>query len=145
MRRSFLSGQRPGDAQQATTRRASNRRSSRFGLRPRLEELERRDLLASYTTLEDTPLNVSDSTMAGATIVTAPGHGKVSLAASGGFVYSPAENYNGGDSFTYSINPPAGTLPPTTLTEVDITIAPVNDAPKALPDQFGGQENTPLT
>src|SRR5437016_1437625 len=85
--------------------------SASFGMRPRLESLERRDLLASYTTPEDTPLAVSDASMAGAIIVTAPDHGKVFLASAGGFIYSPNADYNGSDHFTYSISSPAGTLP----------------------------------
>jgi len=115
-------------------------------MQPRLEALERRDLLTSYayTTAEDTQLAVTDSTITGATIVTAPTHGKVSFAASGGFVYTPAENYNGSDGFTFSINPNT-TSPPTTLNDVSITITPVNDPPKVFPDQFAAQENTTLT
>src|SRR5262245_20591604 len=88
-----------------TTARIARRRvkqcKARFGLRPRLESLECRDLLASYTTPEDTPLAVTDTSLAGAVIVTPPNHGKVSLAATGGFVYSPSPNYNGPDRFIY--------------------------------------------
>ena len=97
-------------------RRTRSRRLDRAGLsrstfRPQLESLERRDLLTGYTTLEDTPLAVSDSTLAGAVVVTPPEHGKVYLANTGGFIYSPNANYNGSDRFTYSTSPPAGTLP----------------------------------
>jgi len=114
-------------------------------LRPRLEALERRDLLASYTTPEDTPLTISDSTLAGAVVVTPPEHGRVFLANTGGFVYSPGPNYNGSDHFTYSISPPAGTSPPTITSEIDITVTPVNDPPEAHGDQFLALQNATLT
>ncbi len=132
-------------ARKFTTLRQANQRKPSFGLRPRLESLERRDLLASYATPEDTPLTVSDPNLVGAVIVTPPDHGHVSFAATGGFVYAPSENYNGPDRFTYSISPPAGTSPPTNATEVSITITPVNDAPIAYPDQFAALQNTVLT
>jgi Big-like domain-containing protein/cadherin-like protein/dockerin type I repeat protein len=139
-------GQGSGFGVQKISRRWRKRANARFSARPRLEALERRDLLTSYayTTAEDTPLAVTDSTISGATIVTAPTHGKVSFAASGGFVYTPAENYNGSDGFTFSIDPNT-TSPPTTLNDVSITITPVNDRPKVFPDQFAAQENTTLT
>jgi hypothetical protein len=119
-------------------------RKVRFGLRPQLESLERRDLLASYTTLEDTPLAVTDASLADAVIVTPPDHGKVALAATGGFVYSPNLNYNGPDRFIYSTGPTNGT-PPTTGTEISITVTPVNDPPEAHGDQYLAQQDTTLT
>src|SRR3954462_13243169 len=56
-------------------------------LRPLLESLERRDLLAGFTTLEDKPLVVSDPNLAKIVIVSNPAHGTVSLTDLGGFVY----------------------------------------------------------
>src|SRR5439155_23952409 len=107
---SLLRRQWIGNRRQAALRRAANRRKARFNVRPRLESLERRDLLTGYTTLEDTPLAVSDATLSGAVVVTPPESGKVYLANTGGFIYSPNVNYNGADRFTYSTSPPAGTL-----------------------------------
>jgi hypothetical protein len=123
-------------------------------LRPRLESLERRDLLASYvfSTAEDTPLVATDANTAYPVLVTHPEHGTVTFKSatsadntSGGFVYAPAANYFGADHFTYTTNPPPGGLGPSELNDVSITITPVNDAPVAHSDQFLAQQNTTLT
>jgi len=39
-----------------------------------------------------------------AAVVAQPAHGTVTVNANGGFTYTPALNYNGGDSFTYKAN-----------------------------------------
>lgn len=97
-------------------------------LRPLLESLERRDLLASFATLEDKPLVVSDPNLAHIVIVSNPAHGTVSLTDLGGFVYKPAEDYNGTDSFVYGRPGESNTTVGETVT-ASITITPVNDAP----------------
>src|SRR5207249_193299 len=61
-----------------------------------------------------------------AVLVTGPTHGTLTLAANGGFSYTPALNYNGADSFTYKAND--GTLNSNVAT-VTITVAAANDAP----------------
>src|SRR5207249_4429152 len=69
----------------------------------------------AYSTNEDTALNVAaagvlanDSDVDGdaltAILVSSPAHGSVTLNANGSFTYTPAANYNGGDSFTYKAN-----------------------------------------
>src|SRR5437868_7025823 len=85
-------------------RRKSDRRPLRLNrrpVRPQLEALERRDLLASYTTPEDTSLVVSDAALVHAVVIAGPAHGKVAFSDAGGFTYTPAENYNGQDAFVY--------------------------------------------
>src|SRR5205085_1355128 len=43
----------------------------------------------------------ADGNTLSAVLVSGPSHGTVSLAADGGFTYTPAADYNGPDSFTY--------------------------------------------
>src|SRR5207249_3626361 len=63
-----------------------------------------------------------------AILVSSPAHGSVTLNANGSFTYTPAANYNGGDSFTYKAND--GALNSNVAT-VSITVTAVNDAPGA--------------
>ncbi|TAL40169.1 MAG: tandem-95 repeat protein [Alphaproteobacteria bacterium] len=70
--------------------------------------------------------------VAAGSVATAQG-GTVNLSADGSFTYTPAADYNGADSFNYTLldiwgNSANGT--------VDITLAPVNDAPVAKDDGF---------
>ena len=69
----------------------------------------------SYSTDEDTALTVAapgvlanDTDVDGdpltAVMVSDPAHGTLTLNADGSFVYTPAANYNGADSFTYKAN-----------------------------------------
>jgi hypothetical protein len=88
-----------------------------------------------YSTAEDTPLVVAapgvldnDIVSAAPAVVTQPTHGTVAVAADGSFVYTPAANYNGPDSFTYSV-----TGAPTPAT-VSITVTPVDDLPVGVAD-----------
>ncbi|MEZ5681427.1 MAG: Ig-like domain-containing protein [Erythrobacter sp.] len=89
----------------------------------------------SVTTDEDTPVNGSvagnDSTTSGGTLTfekaSDPSHGAVVVNPDGTYTYTPDANYNGPDSFTYTVTDPASGE---TLTRtVDITVTPVNDAP----------------
>src|SRR5207244_8102189 len=93
----------------------------------------------SYATTEDTPLTVAapgvlvnDSDIDSSTITAVktsnPSHGTVTLNADGSFIYTPAANYNGTDSFTYRARD--GALGSATAT-VTITVRAVNDAPVA--------------
>src|SRR6266496_1602641 len=118
MARSIHRGQETGNRGQGVRNRGPWRlkRPARSLLRPLVESLERRDLLASYTTPEDTPFAVSDSSMANAVIVTNPAHGHVFLSNTGGFLYSPTLNYNGPDAFVYRIG--GDTTPPQDSTTV---------------------------
>jgi hypothetical protein len=66
-----------------------------------------------------------------AALVTGPTNGSVSLAANGGFTYTPATNYNGPDCFVYSVSNGQADLG---TAAVLITVVAVNDAP-VLPPQ----------
>ena len=103
------------------------------------------------TTAEDTasaPLNVlaNDSDVDGdalavTTLTPTAGHGTVSCTAAGSRTYTPALNYNGPDSFTYSISDGNGGSDTAT---VSITVTPVNDAPNAVDDSLDdGRAGTP--
>jgi len=106
----------------------------------------------SYTTNEDTPLVITGAGVLGndtdvegnpltAVKVADPQHGTVTLNTNGSFTYTPAANYFGSDSFTYTASD--GTLDSNTAT-VTIMVNPVNDAPTATSDSYTTNEDTPL-
>ena len=76
------------------------------------------------------------------TTVTQPAHGTlVSLGATtGDFVYRPASNYSGADSFSIRAQDPAGN---TTNGTVNITIASVNDLPQVVNLSIDTDEEAP--
>ncbi len=76
------------------------------------------------------------------TSYTQPSHGTLTLDANGGFVYTPAANYNGSDSFTYTITDADGDIDTAT---VAITVNPVDDAPDAVDNAYSVNEDTTLT
>src|SRR5258708_39216638 len=107
----------------------------------------------SYTTAEDTTLNVSapgllanDSDVDGdslnALLVGQPTHGSLTLNSNGSFSYTPATNYNGTDSFTYKANDGKADSNVATVT---ITVTAVNDPPVAANDSYSTAEDTALT
>ncbi|HEY3322176.1 MAG TPA: Ig-like domain-containing protein [Planctomycetota bacterium] len=107
----------------------------------------------SYSTNEDTPLTINaagvlsnDTDIDGGALsaikMTDPAHGTVTLNADGSFIYTPAANYNGPDSFTYKVND--GTAD-SNIATVNITVNPVNDPPVANDDSYSTNEDTPLT
>src|SRR5207237_1791185 len=65
----------------------------------------------SFSTSEDTALSdsvaINDTTTSGGTLsfakTTDPSHGSVTVNADGTFTYTPAANYHGADSFTYTV------------------------------------------
>src|SRR5690606_22298139 len=66
-------------------------------------------------------------------IVSAPSNGGVSInTTTGEITYTPNANYNGSDSFTYTVDDAAGATSNTAT--VNITVTPVNDAPVAVDD-----------
>ncbi len=70
-----------------------------------------------------------------------PAHGTVVL--DGGKInYTPARNYNGPDSFDYTVSDGNGG---TDTATVNISVAPVNDAPVARDDAFTTREDTAAT
>jgi VCBS repeat-containing protein len=109
----------------------------------------------TYSTTEDTPLNVAmpgvlgndtdpDSSTLTATLVagSGPAHGTLAFNRNGSFTYTPAANFNGTDAFTYRAGD--GTLD-SNLATVTITVTAANDAPTAAADAYGTSEDTALT
>ncbi len=91
----------------------------------------------AYATDEDTPLTIAapgvlanDSDPDGdpltALLASNPANGTLTLNADGAFTYTPATNFSGSDSFTYTANDGALDSNPATVT---ITVNPTNDAP----------------
>lgn len=106
----------------------------------------------SYNTNEDTVLSVAapgvlgnDSDIDGnplqAIRVTSPAHGTLTLAANGSFVYTPAANFNGIDTFTYRAS---DGLLSSNIETVTISVAAVNDAPVAIADSYSTDQNVVL-
>ena len=88
------------------------------------------DVLANDTDPDGDSLRVSS--------VTAPAHGTARVA-SGRVTYTPRADYHGTDRFTYVAEDPDGL---TAEAAVEVTIAPVNDAPTAvgtIPDRTLGE------
>lgn len=103
----------------------------------------------SYSTLINTPLTVpipgvlgndSDSNDDPFTAVlnVSPAHGTLTLDANGSFVYTPALNYNGSDSFTYHASD--GELN-SNIAIVNINIKLTNYAPAAMADAYTTNED----
>ena len=95
-----------------------------------------------YAPNEDTVLTVAaagvltndtdaDANPLTAILLTGPSQGALTLNANGSFVYTPALNFNGSDTFTYKAND--GTADSAAAT-VTITVNAVNDAPVAVVD-----------
>ncbi len=101
----------------------------------------------SFSTNEDTATTINvlgnDSDPDGDTLtvikLSDPSHGTVTLNANGTFTYTPADNYNGSDSFTYKVND--GTVDSNVAT-VTITVNAINDAPLANGQSMSTDEDT---
>lgn len=105
-------------------------------------------------TPEDTPLQITvlsnDSDIddslnpASVALVTPPAHGSASInTASGIITYSPSANFNGSDSFTYTVHDLSGSV--SNAATVTVTVSPVNDAPVAVADSVSTPEDTAVT
>ena len=75
-------------------------------------------VLANDTDLDGDTLSVTSRT--------APAHGSAAINADGTITYTPAANYHGADSFTYTISDGNGG---TATATVSVTVTGVNDAP----------------
>ncbi|WP_374568230.1 Ig-like domain-containing protein [Ideonella sp.] len=103
----------------------------------------------SFSATEDTPLsgslggNDSLSADGGNTFALGTGaaHGTVVVNVDGTFTYTPAANYNGADSFTYTVTDVDGDVSTATVT---LNVASVNDLPTAKADTFSATEDTLL-
>lgn len=92
------------------------------------------DVLANDTDANGDTLNVI--------AVTQGSHGSVAITGGGtGVSYTPAPNYFGPDSFSYTIDDGNGG---TDTANVSVNVSNVNDAPTALGDAYDTDSNTPL-
>jgi hypothetical protein len=105
-----------------------------------------------YQTAEDTPLTVDpdegllDNDFAGnapgdAVLVSGPSNGALALNPDGSFTYTPAADFTGQDSFTYTLETPLFLSNVATAT---ITVTSVPDPPIARDDEYGTPTGTPL-
>ncbi len=103
----------------------------------------------SVTTDEDTSIDIDvldndsdiDRDTLDVTAVTQGLHGTVVINSDGTIKYTPNENYNGVDSFTYTVSDGNGG---TSTATVNVTVTPVNDNPVAVDDSVTTDEDTSI-
>jgi len=101
------------------------------------------------TTDEDTPITIvvlsndsdPDQDPLSVASVTQPGAGSATITADNFVIYTPAANFNGSDSFTYTASDGRGGR---TTATVSVTVNPVNDAPVANNQSVTTGLNTPV-
>ena len=103
----------------------------------------------SGSTNEDTVLSASlpaaadpDADTVTYALTSGPAHGVAAVSANGGLTYTPAANYNGSDSFGFTISDGKGGSASYTYS---LTVNPVNDAPVATSGSASGNEDTAIT
>ncbi|MCE8546801.1 tandem-95 repeat protein [Ruegeria pomeroyi] len=104
----------------------------------------------SATTEEDTPVTIAvlanDGDREGDSLsiasFTQPEHGSITVNGDGTVTYSPDENYNGPDSFTYVLTDGAANSAPVS---VSLLVGVVNDPPSASDDAVSTLEDTPVS
>jgi hypothetical protein len=95
----------------------------------------------AFTTAEDTAVSGcligsdADGDALTYSIMTNGAHGAASIGSGNRFTYMPAANFNGSDSFTYTVTDAHGAE--STAQTVSVTAAPVNDAPAGVPTISG--------
>ena len=89
------------------------------------------DVIANDSDIDGDNLSVISTSLAG--------NGSVAMSSDGTFTYTPDPNFNGIDSFTYTISDGAGGMATATVT---IDLGPVNDLPVAAPDVLTIPEDT---
>ncbi len=105
----------------------------------------------SVSTIEDTPLIINttdllsndfdpESTTLSIVISSQPGAGTVVDQADGTWLYTPNLNFEGTDSFTYTVSDEDNG---TNSATVEVTVSPVNDLPIANDDAITTNEDTP--
>jgi uncharacterized protein YkwD len=98
---------------------------------------------ATFSTPEDTALTNALVCTGGSgplnyALAGSPSHGSVVLAPSGSFTYTPAGDYHGPDSFTFTASDGTSTSEPATAS---ITVTPANDAPSVVDDEASVDED----
>lgn len=88
----------------------------------------------------DTGNNIDPSTVQ---IIAPPSHGSLSGLQGGIITYSPTNNYNGSDSFTYRVKDVTNLS--SNVATVTLSVLPVNDAPVALEKTFVTEPNKKMT
>ena len=83
--------------------------------------------------------DVDGDTLSVSTSAPTAAHGTVSCAAGGVCTYTPSANYNGPDSFDYTVSDGRGKSDTGTVT---VTVLPGNDAPLAVDDSLSTPEET---
>ena len=104
----------------------------------------------AVTTAEDTAATVAvlanDTDLDGDTVVvgslTTPAHGTAAANPDGTITYTPAANYHGADSFSYTIGDGNGG---TASATVNVTVTGVNDGPVAVSDAVTTAEDTAVS
>jgi VCBS repeat-containing protein len=85
---------------------------------------------SAVTIAEDTPFNgtvtATDDDAVTFSVTSGPAHGTLVFNANGTYTYTPAANFNGTDSFTYTVKDADNATAQATVT---LTVTPVNDAP----------------
>ncbi len=85
--------------------------------------------------------DVDGDTLTYAAGTTLPNHGTVAVNPDGTYTYTPAVDYHGPDSFTYTVSDGTTSVERT----VDITVSPVNDPPVAADGSIETNQNTPIS
>ena len=104
----------------------------------------------ALVTTEDSPVTLNilnndenpDNALLNLTVQSPPLHGLAEINQDGGMTYTPNADYNGTDSFTYSLTDAEGN---TSIASVNISISPVNDPPVAVADFASTSEDEPVT
>jgi hypothetical protein len=79
------------------------------------------------------------------TAVTQGTNGAVVLNANDTVLYTPAANFHGADSFTYTVSDGTGGVGGTDTATVNVTVTPANDPPVAVDDTATTDEDTAVT
>lgn len=103
--------------------------------------LDEDTLFFGNVTVNDTDPDHDVLSVVSGTFTTVAG-GTVVIQANGDFTYHPLPNFNGADSFDYTLADPDGASDTAT---VSLTVNPVNDAPDAKDDLFNGAFGQKIT
>ncbi|MEH2071087.1 MAG: Ig-like domain-containing protein [Nostoc sp.] len=98
-------------------------------------------ILSRYSDVDGDTLSISDFTKPANGTLTLNNNGTVGNASDDYFIYTPKANYNGTDSFTYTISDGnGGTISGT----FNLNVKPINDAPIAVNDIVTAAKYTPV-